>query len=124
MCIRDRDSDDSKLDRLMKDHKSDYIEDSGFTYRVMGALPRDRRIAGNRRRFILLVSSSLLSVSLALVLAGPGFLPGLFAQFQFAINHPVLDLFGVSFGAIQMCIRDRGFTMYRAKSSATAVSVF
>jgi hypothetical protein len=94
------DSDDSKLDRLMKDHKSDYIEDSGFTYRVMGALPRDRRIAGNRRRFILLVSSSLLSVSLALVLAGPGFLPGLFAQFQFAINHPVLDLFGVSFGAI------------------------
>ena len=94
------DSDDSKLNRLMKEHKSDYIEDSGFTSRVMAALPRHRRIAGSRRRIILIASSSLLSVLLALVLAGPGFLPGLFAQFQSAINYPVLDLSGVRFGAI------------------------
>jgi hypothetical protein len=94
------DADDSKLSQLMKSHKTEYIEDSGFTSRVMAALPRDRRIARNRRRLLLLGSSILLSVPLSLFLAGPGFLPGLLAQVQFAIDRPFLVLPGLSLGVL------------------------
>lgn len=94
------DADDSKLSQLMKNHKTEYIEDCGFTSRVMAAIPRDRLIAGNRRRLLLLGSSILLSVSLALFLAGPGFLSGLVAQVQFAIDRPVLVLPGLSLGIL------------------------
>jgi hypothetical protein len=94
------DADDSKLSQLMKNRKTEYIEDAGFTSRVMAALPRDRRIAGNRRRLLLVASSLLLSVPLSLFLAGPGLLSGLFAQFQLAIDRPVLVLPGLSLGIL------------------------
>ena len=97
--LQPMDADDSKLSQLMKNRKTEYIEDSGFTSRVMAALPRDRRIAGNRRR-LLILASLLLSVPLSLFLAGPGFLPGLLAQVQFSIDRPVLVLPGLSLGIL------------------------
>jgi hypothetical protein len=93
------DADDSKLSKLMKSCKTEYIEDAGFTSRVMAALPSDRRIAGNRR-LLLLLASLLLSVPLSLFLAGPGFLPGLLAQVRLSIERPVLVLPGLSLGIL------------------------
>ncbi len=94
------DPDDHKLSLLMKNCKTEYIDDDGFTARVMAAIPRDRQNAGTSRRSLLLVSSCLLSVLLIVFLGGRGFLAGLSTLIQFAVNGPVLVLPGMSLGAV------------------------
>ena len=94
------DADDPKLSLLMKNCKIEYIDDDGFTARVMAAIPRDRNNAGTNRRCLLLVSASILSVLLILLLGGRDFLAGASTLIQRAVNGPVLILPGISLGVL------------------------
>lgn len=99
------DADDPKLSLLMKNCKTEYIEDDGFTARVMAAIPRDRRNAGMNRRNLLLVSSCLLAVLLIALLGGRDLLAGLSSFIQLAVNGPALVLPGVNLGILPLtCI--------------------
>jgi hypothetical protein len=96
------DTDDSKLSQLLKDHEPAYIDDAGFTGRVMSALPAQSRSTRNLRRPLLLLASYLLSIPLTLLLAGPEFLDNLSALIQITINKPVLNHFGFTLGALPL----------------------
>jgi len=84
----------------MKNCKTEYIDDDGFTARVMAVIPRDRQNAGTNRRNLLLVSSCLLSVLMIALLGGRGFLVGLSALIQLAVNGPALAMQGVNVGIL------------------------
>ena len=108
------DADDPKLGRLLKNSKFEYIEDAGFTARVMGALPRERHNAGADRRALLLIFSSLLSVLLILLIGGKAFLAGLSALIQLAVNGPVLVLPGASLGVLPLACLVAGLSLAAA----------
>ena len=95
----------------MKNCKTEYIDDDGFTARVMAAIPRDRQRAGTNRRNLLLVSACLLSALLIVFLGGPAFLAGLSAMVQFAASRPALIVGGVGLGAIPMACLAGGLCM-------------
>jgi hypothetical protein len=96
------DTDDSKLSRLFRDHEPGHIEDSGFTGRVMAALPPPRNAGGNLRRTVLLASSFMLSIALTLLLAGPDIFAGLSALIQLATDRPVVMLPGLNLGMLPL----------------------
>ena len=96
------DADDPKLSLLMKNCKTEYIDDDGFTARVMAAIPRDRQKAGANRRSLLLLSSCLLSVLLAALLGGRDSFVGLFVLVQRAVIGPALALPGMNLGILPL----------------------
>jgi len=55
---------------MLRESSSAYIDDGGFTARVVAALPPDRRRA-ETRRMLLVSGGALLGTALALVVAGP-----------------------------------------------------
>jgi hypothetical protein len=59
-----------ELERLLS-QDDDYIEDGGFTTRVLEALPPPRA-AGNRARALILIGATLIAGLIALVLLGGG----------------------------------------------------
>jgi len=105
------DPDDPKLSLLMKNCKTEYIDDDGFTARVMAAIPRDRQKAGANRRNLLIGSSCLLSVLLIAVLGGREFLVGLSAFILRAANGPALVLPGVSLGILPVACLAAGLVV-------------
>lgn len=113
------DTDDSKLSKLLKDHEPAYIDDAGFTGRVMSALPVPQRSTANLRRPLLLISSCVLSILLTLLLAGPDFLANLSAFIQVTVNEPVLNRFGFTLGALPLAcfIAGMGITCFLAYRS-------
>jgi hypothetical protein len=117
------DTDDSKLSRLLGSREPDHIDDAGFTARVMASLPPPRGAAGSLRRAVLLASSLILSVALALLLAGPDILEGISALLRLATDRPVIMLPGLSLGvfpaacfAAGLCVA--GVTGYRVLRQA------
>ncbi len=67
-------SDDSaaeerRLRELFRDAAPEYIDDAGFTARVVGRLPASRR-SHQRRRWLLLGSAAALGTGVAVLLAG------------------------------------------------------
>jgi hypothetical protein len=95
----------------MKNCKTEYIDDDGFTARVMAVIPRDRQNAGTNRRYLLLVSACLLAVVLVVCLGGPDFIAGLSAAVQFAASRPALIVGGVGLGALPMACLAAGLCM-------------
>jgi len=61
--------DDHRLEQMLRKASSAYIDDAGFTARIMDALPAPRRHA-ERRRYGLLLGAAALGCGLATVLGG------------------------------------------------------
>ncbi len=61
--------DDHQLEQMLRKVSSAYIDDAGFTARILGALPAPRRRA-ERRRNGLLLGAAALGCGLATVLGG------------------------------------------------------
>lgn len=61
--------DDRRLEQLLRKASTAYIDDAGFTARIMGALPAPRRRA-EKRRAGLLLGAAALGCGLAAVLGG------------------------------------------------------
>ena len=61
--------DDDRLEQMLRESSSAYIDDAGFTARIMGLLPAPRRGA-ERRRNGLLLGAAALGCGLTAVLGG------------------------------------------------------
>lgn len=97
------DNDDMKLSRMLKEHDEPYIDDAGFTPRVMEALPPARRHpAWLNRRTVLLGATALLSCLLATYLAGPRLGSDISGLVQTLVETPVLNTQGLSLGIIPL----------------------
>jgi hypothetical protein len=62
-------ADDARIERMLRDSSPTYIEDAGFTARIMGALPSPQRRA-DRRRSVLLLGAVLLGCGHVAVFGG------------------------------------------------------
>jgi hypothetical protein len=62
-------ADDARIERMLRDSSQTYIEDAGFTARIMGALPSPQRRA-DRRRSALLLGAVLLGCGHVAVFGG------------------------------------------------------
>lgn len=96
------DTDDSILKELMIYHKLPYIDDAGFSERVVAALPQRRRTFGKSRRTVLLITSCFLSMILALLLAGPSLVADLFSSMEIALDRPEVVLAGVNMSLLPL----------------------
>lgn len=56
------DNEDEKLARLLRENETPYIDDDGFSKRVLAALPPTRAARRSRRTAIILGSASLATV--------------------------------------------------------------
>ena len=63
--------DDDELDRQLRE-AAPYIDDDGFTARVLHSLPPRSAIAPDRRRGVVLVAAALVASVLAYFLSGGG----------------------------------------------------
>jgi hypothetical protein len=62
---------DTRIEKMLREASQNYIEDRGFTHRILDALPLSRRRA-NRRRRALLTGAALLGCGLAAFSGGSG----------------------------------------------------
>jgi hypothetical protein len=61
--------DDARFEQMLRETSQAYINDAGFTGRIMGALPPPRRRAERRRR-LLLIGAVLVGCSQMMLLGG------------------------------------------------------
>ena len=64
-------SDDEKLSHLLRTHEPDYLQDDGFTARVLAQLPPPRTQSSLRRRRVILLCSALLACVLCAMVLYP-----------------------------------------------------
>ncbi len=67
----DASADDARIEKMLREAAQHYVEDGGFTNRILAALPPPRRRA-ERRRSALLVGAVLLGCGQVAVLGGSG----------------------------------------------------
>jgi hypothetical protein len=67
----DPSADDARIEKLLREASQHYIEDGGFTHRILVALPPSRRRAERRRR-VLLIGAALLGCGQVAVFGGSG----------------------------------------------------
>ena len=88
--------DDEELDRQLREAVS-YIDDGGFTARVMQSLPAAARPAIERFRSAILISITVLACALAYLLSGRG---GFVNDFVVQVSQlPMIWLLGLTFAA-------------------------
>lgn len=63
--------DDTKLDHLLRDREAGYIDDAGFTARVMTKLPSGGPASRRRRRTLLVGGAAVLSAACVALPAAP-----------------------------------------------------
>lgn len=103
--------DDAKLGRLLRDDERTYIDDAGFTARVLADLPPARRTTHRRRRAILVGGSAALSSLLVAIFAAPALdafvrwggdlmkVPVSIAGFSFPLTALMLTVLGCALAA-------------------------
>ena len=67
----DPSGDDTRIEKMLREASQPYIDDAGFTSRIMVALPASRRHA-ERRRSVLLLGAVLLGCGQMAVFGGSG----------------------------------------------------